>query len=533
MSNYITDIQLSGVTYALSAQSSGGSPTVELTQAAYDALVSAGTVASDTYYIITDAQAGDLTNYYTKTETNTLLGGKADTATTYSKSEVDTALGSKADTATTYTKQEVDNAITAATSTKQDTLVSSENIKTINNESILGSGNINVQGGGGTVESAITSGSTNAVESKAIWSAVTYDVSINETLEFDNTYAATNYPSGCNSVTFESNSGYALQGDYVFTSGGSEVAKLTCTVIQWWPLEVSWTSSDPKLTYVAEGNSAVTASYSELASDIDGVTVPSAFATNNATATASGENHLWINENTYRKDEVYNKSEINVLSGSVDTKLNTISGAVDTKLDATAYTPTVVDSTLNDNSNNPVANSALYDELRISNGTGATETVITFDSDKFSENYPVECRKIKVEVTGTTWWSVIRLLSDKSESGSTDNEISWYKYSSQDPPTVTLSSGLTEAGATYTISGDTFEVSYPSINNIQYIYAQQLYSETIKAIASDTPLKDQVVANTTALGGMKIVKLTESEYAALVTKDANTLYVVIPDPTNP
>jgi hypothetical protein len=34
------------------------------------------------------------------------------------------------------------------------------------------------------------------------------------------------------------------------------------------------------------------------------------------------------------------------------------------------------------------------------------------------------------------------------------------------------------------------------------------------------------------LSGMKIVKLTESEYAALVTKDADTLYVVIPDPSN-
>ena len=108
----------------------GGNPTIELTQAQYDALVTAGTVQADTYYIITDAQAGDLTNYYTKTETNTLLGGKADTATT-------------------YTKTEVDNAITAATSTKQDTLVSGTNIKTINNTSILGSGNIDIQGGGG------------------------------------------------------------------------------------------------------------------------------------------------------------------------------------------------------------------------------------------------------------------------------------------------------------------------------------------------------------------------------------------------
>ena len=48
----------------------------------------------------------DLSNYYTKTETNTLLGEK------------------------------------------QDTLVSGTNIKTINNTSLLGSGNIDIQGGG-------------------------------------------------------------------------------------------------------------------------------------------------------------------------------------------------------------------------------------------------------------------------------------------------------------------------------------------------------------------------------------------------
>ena len=130
MSNIIDSIQLSGVTYTIQGSGGGGNPTVELTQAEYDALVTAGTVSPNTYYIITDAQAGDLTNYYTKTETNTLLGGKADTATT-------------------YTKTEVDNAITAATSTKQDTLVSGTNIKTINNESLLGSGNITIQGGGG------------------------------------------------------------------------------------------------------------------------------------------------------------------------------------------------------------------------------------------------------------------------------------------------------------------------------------------------------------------------------------------------
>ena len=124
MSNIIDSIKVSGVTYSI--QGSGGSPTVELTQAEYDALVTAGTVASNTYYIITDAQAGDLTQYWTSAQTS--------------------------------------SAINQAVSGKQDTLVSGTNIKTINNESLLGSGNIDIQGGGKAIEAgrgiAITTGAT-------------------------------------------------------------------------------------------------------------------------------------------------------------------------------------------------------------------------------------------------------------------------------------------------------------------------------------------------------------------------------------
>lgn len=134
MSNIIDKIQLSGVTYDIGGQGGSGVSVVEVTQAEYDALPTSAKTDTSKMYVITDAEAGDLTNYYTKTETNTLLGGKADTATT-------------------YTKTEVDNAITAATATKQDTLVSGTNIKTINNESLLGSGNIDIQGGGGGIDS--------------------------------------------------------------------------------------------------------------------------------------------------------------------------------------------------------------------------------------------------------------------------------------------------------------------------------------------------------------------------------------------
>ena len=105
MSN-INKIRLSGTTYSI--QDLNATKTVELTQAQYDAL---SVKDPNTFYIITDATAGDLSNYYTKTET--------------------------------------DNAITAATSTKQDTLVSGTNIKTINGETLLGEGNIEIQGGSG------------------------------------------------------------------------------------------------------------------------------------------------------------------------------------------------------------------------------------------------------------------------------------------------------------------------------------------------------------------------------------------------
>lgn len=102
----INKIKLSGTTYNI--QDLNATKTVELTQAEYDALP---VKDPNVFYIITDAQGADLSNYYTKSET--------------------------------------DNAITAATSTKQDTLVSGTNIKTINGETLLGEGNITIQGGGG------------------------------------------------------------------------------------------------------------------------------------------------------------------------------------------------------------------------------------------------------------------------------------------------------------------------------------------------------------------------------------------------
>lgn len=75
------------------------------------------------------------TNYYNKTEAYNKLES-------YSKAEVDSLISSSgADLSDYYNKTQVDSLIPNI-STKQDTLVSATNIKTINGQSVLGSGNI-------------------------------------------------------------------------------------------------------------------------------------------------------------------------------------------------------------------------------------------------------------------------------------------------------------------------------------------------------------------------------------------------------
>ena len=115
----INKISVGGTIYDI--QDQNASKTVELTQSEYDGLAVKN---PNTFYIITDAEGGNLSNYYTKGETDTLLGEK------------------------------------------QPTLVSGTNIKTINNESLLGEGNIDIQGGSSVNVVQATGTSTSDVMSQ-------------------------------------------------------------------------------------------------------------------------------------------------------------------------------------------------------------------------------------------------------------------------------------------------------------------------------------------------------------------------------
>lgn len=99
-------------------------------------------IAGNTNYYISLNNSGK-NDYYTKEEIDEKLdeitvGGEIDLSNYYKKSEVDNLLNAKAD----------NSELTG----KQDTLISGVNVKTINNQSILGSGNIEIQASTGETD---------------------------------------------------------------------------------------------------------------------------------------------------------------------------------------------------------------------------------------------------------------------------------------------------------------------------------------------------------------------------------------------
>ena len=106
----------------------------------------------------------------------------ADSLNVYNKTEIDTALNGKQGKLSVgypLTLDELNNlslapegyATKEELATKQDSLISGHNIKTINGQDVLGQGNIEISGGG-TVDSELSETSENPVQNKVITAAL-------------------------------------------------------------------------------------------------------------------------------------------------------------------------------------------------------------------------------------------------------------------------------------------------------------------------------------------------------------------------
>lgn len=157
MPNIIDSIQISSSTFDVRDKSA--TTVVNLTQDEYDNLPSSAKTAN-VLYNITDATAGDLSQYWTSAQTQSAIteatSGKADTI------YVDQSVSGKVDTTTfnTYSGN-----VETALSGKQDTLIAGENITISGNV-------ISAEGGSITIDPSLDSGSTNPVANSAITTAL-------------------------------------------------------------------------------------------------------------------------------------------------------------------------------------------------------------------------------------------------------------------------------------------------------------------------------------------------------------------------
>lgn len=107
--------------------------------------IGSATVDLSQYYTKSEVDALlaniDLSNYYTKAQVDALIAN-IDFSNYYTKSQIDTMFAN-IDLSDYYTKTQVDTALAL----KQDLLVSGTSIKTINNISLLGEGNISIADG--------------------------------------------------------------------------------------------------------------------------------------------------------------------------------------------------------------------------------------------------------------------------------------------------------------------------------------------------------------------------------------------------
>ena len=407
MSNVIDSIQLSGITYGI--KGSGGTETIELTQAQYDALVDKD---PNVFYIITDAQAGDLTNYYTKTETNTLLGGK------------------------------------------QDTLVSGTNIKTINNENILGSGNIDIQGGGGKAVSAGTNISITTGE--------TADT-INCTLPITIQTQSQNY----NNLLLCDSSSNTFAGDK--------------------------TSNN-----IIFGNSNSIGSFFDASKK--NIIIGDRNTINQGMGGANPSFNFFVGDyNNIGKNYAENASHT-VAFGTYLTPKNSYEYAFG------KYNNSVTSSETFGDSGNTL--------FSVGNGTADDARHNAFEIRQNGDIY--------ISSGGTDIKLQDHLGSGGGGGGMTEDDE------------LLLSTALTDLNDRKI---DAYEVKSNYQKKGDYVTTNTLNTRLAEY---ETALEEQNVEEVTAyalndlnnkFGGLKITKITESEYAALTTKDENTLYVVVADPS--
>ena len=292
---------------------------------------------------------------------------------------------------------------------KQDKLVSGTNIKTVNNQSLLGSGNISIEGGGSTivVDDALSDTSENPVQNKVITTRVTSiesslaskanasDIPTKVSqLENDSTYqtkANLDTALADYAKTSDVNSKNALQdtaiqdnADAIATINQTLATKADTSAI---PTKVSQLENDSSFVTSTEV-SATYATKTELANKANTEDVPtktsqlendSTYQTkaNLDTALESYAKTSDVNSKNALQDEAIQSKQDKLISGTNIKTINNQSILGEGNISIESGTSITVDNALSDTSENPVQNKVIttkVNSLETSLGSKASQT---------------------------------------------------------------------------------------------------------------------------------------------------------------
>ena len=448
---------------------------------------------------------GGITSGEVQTMIDESISGKADTSAV--TESINAAVSGKADTSA------VTQSITEATSGLQVTLVSGTNIKTINNESILGSGNI-------TISSAVTRGDTNAVQGGAVYDML---VELGEDIERELMYLDYNKQdtliSGSNIKTIN-NESILGSGNITISGGTGGNPTVELTQAEYDALVSAGTVDNHTYYIITDATPIDLSGYAQTPAVTEEIAAPVSGKADTSAVTES------INAAVSGKVDT-SAVTTSVTSASTDSQIPTAKAVYDAI--PTGGTSITIDPSLDSGSTNPVANSAITTALNTKTDISSVTIYEYGNPSTYSSAF----------VGGKTAYGF-------SVSGITTSIIWYFRVS--DGSTL-LNYGINNSGNFYNYAGE--QISIPSFINTEltkfnngvfdvYFNTNNFYADyfpnttnlsfTIYESFTLEPLKTKVEENTTALGGLKLQQITQAAYDALVsggTVDSSTVYIIV------
>ena len=384
--------------------------------------------------------------------------------------ELNEALDDKAD-ATAVTAS-----IAAAVSGKQDTLVSGTNIKTINNESLLGSGNIDIQGGSSINVVQTTGTSTGDVMSQ---NAVTTELNN----KASKSQAVGSYQfgeaSGVDKIQLKSVSSTNI-GNAIYYPKINNKGILTSSV----------TYAQNNFNFQLVETSAITSSVTSASTDSE---IPSAKAVYDALQEGGGK-------------AIEAGRGIAITTGAT-------ADTVSFNLPITSGTgvDSIIQGVLTQNTAGGAQSHAEGQATHADGNRSHAEGFYTIASGQYS-HAEGSSTKAGGNFSHAEGNYTVANNSYEHASGQYNNSVS--------------------ASTTFGNSGNTlFSVGNGTADNARHNAFEIRQNGDIYCSdgTNDVKLQDTITAtaaNTTALGGLKLVSLTQAQYDALATKDASTLYII-------